>query len=148
MCLKMKIRNAKTGDIGFLLAGLKETRDVSGFEIIEKKIDKKEYLQHIKKGLIRVVEIDNEPVAFLYFKTDAKVMYLENKFFWIDIIYVKKEYRHKRLGSILHKDALKIARKKGYKRIYLDIFGINKNSIKFHDKIGFKPLYSIYKKDI
>ena len=56
--------------------------------------------------------------------------------------------RGKGLGKLLYKDAIKIAKEKGCKRIILDIFAANQNSINFHKTLEFKPIYTIYQKKI
>jgi len=61
---------------------------------------------------------------------------------------VKEEYRRKGLGESLYEDATRIARNLGFKKIVIDIFEANTNSLKFHQKLKFKQVYSIYEKKI
>jgi|TARA_B100001964_G_C14116293_1_gene546260 L-amino acid N-acyltransferase YncA len=49
---------------------------------------------------------------------------------------------------MLYADVIGIAKKKGYKKVVIDIFEENKRSLGFHDKLGFKPLYTIYQKKL
>ena len=46
-------------------------------------------------------------------------MHVYDKFLWIDLIYIKKDYRNKGLGKLLYKDVIKIAKKKGFKDIFI-----------------------------
>ena len=147
----MKIRYAKDSDFDFLINGLEKNRILENRpkkDIKAKPSDKKEFRIAIKKKNIRIVEEDKKPIAFIYFRTDFKVMYIYDKFFWVDLIYVKENQRGKRLGKKLYEDVFKIAKKKGYKRIIIDIFDANTNSLGFHKKVGFKPIYTIYEKRV
>lgn len=147
----MKIRYAKPSDFNFLIEGLEKNRVLEGRakkDIKAKPLDKQRFRTGIKKKTIRVVEDEGKSIGFVYFRTDFKVMYIYEKFFWVDLIYVDKKHRRKGLGKLLYKDVFKIAKKKGYKKIIIDIFEKNNKSLGFHEKIGFKPLYTIYEKKI
>ena len=147
----MKIRFAAEKDIGFLIAGLERNRVLEKRQrkdVPARNSDKEEFKKAIKNRCVRVVEESSEPVAFLYFRTDFKVMYLNDRFFWVDLIYVKEKYRGRGIGKLLYKDAIRIAKKKGFKTLIIDIFDFNTNSVEFHKKLGFKPIYTIYKKKI
>ena len=147
----MKIRHAKDSDFEFIIEGLEKTRIIdkrAKKDIKANLSDKRFFRNAIKKKHIRVIENKEEPIGFLNFMTKQKLPYINDKFFWIDLIYIKENYRKKGLGKLLHKDVIKIAKKKGYKTIMLDIFDSNKNSQKSHKKLGFKPVYTTYKKKI
>ena len=147
----MKIRFAIGSDYNFLIEGLEKNRILENRakkDIPAKESDKIEFKDAIKKKNIRIIEDKRKPVAFLYFRTDFKIMYIYEDFFWVDLIYVREDYRGKGLGKSLYNDAVKIAKKKGFKKIIIDIFDSNKNSIGFHKKLDFKPIYAIYKKNI
>ena len=145
----MKIRYAKQCDFEFLIEGLERNRIIENRpkkDIKARASDKKDFKKAIKKKNIRIVEDAGQPIAFLYFRTDFKVMYIYDKFLWIDLIYVKEGFRGKGLGTLLYKDVQKIAKRKGYKRIIIDIFKANDKSYAFHKKRGFAPIYTIYEK--
>ncbi|MBI3036077.1 GNAT family N-acetyltransferase [Candidatus Woesearchaeota archaeon] len=147
----MNLRYAVSKDLGFLVEGLEKNRVIENRDkrdIKAKASDKKEFNEAISKKNIRVVEDNGKPIAFLYFRTDFKIMYIYDKFFWVDLIYVKENYRGKGIGKLLYQDAIKIARSKGFNKMVIDVFDSNKNSMKFHEKLGFKPIYAIYKKKI
>lgn len=147
----MKLRYAKSADLDFLIEGLEKNRVLENRpkkDVKAKPIDISEFKTAIRKKGIRVLEDRDRPVAFLYFRTDFRVMYLYERFFWVDLIYVKEDYRCKGLGKRLYNDAIKIARKKGFNRIVIDVFETNANSVGFHRKMGFEPVYTIYQKTI
>jgi len=147
----MKIRYAKNNDFDFLIEGLEENRVLENRDkkdVKARKSDKKEFREAIRKKSIRIIEEYGRPIAFLYFRTDFKVMYVYDKFFWVDLVFVSRKHRGKGLGRILYKDAIKIAKKKGFKKIIVDVFDANKNSVNFHRKLVFDPIYTIYRKKI
>lgn len=53
-------------------------------------------------------------------------------------VYVHKDYRNRGIGTKLLKELIKIADEKGYATIVAAIDSLNENSIKIHEKIGFK----------
>ena len=147
----MKIRYVKDSDFNFLIEGLEKNRVLENRpqkDIKAKESDKKEFRQAIRKKNIRVLEENGKPIAFLDFRTDFKVMHIYDKFFWVDLIFVREDYRGKGLGKLLYKDAIKKAKKKGFKKIVIDVFEANKNSVEFHKRLGFKPIYTIYHKSV
>ncbi|MBI2135275.1 GNAT family N-acetyltransferase [Candidatus Woesearchaeota archaeon] len=147
----MKIRYTIKSDFDFLIESLEKNRILENRpkkDIKARPSDKKEFREAIRKKNIRIVEDKGKPVAFLYFRTDFKLMYIYEKFFWVDLIYVNQNYRGKGLGKLLYNDAFKIAKKKGFKKIIIDVFDANKNSVGFHEKLGFGPVYTIYQKKV
>ncbi len=147
----MKLRYAKESDIGFLIEGLEKNRVLENRpkkDVKAEPIDVKEFKTAIRKKNVRVIEDQGKPVAFLYFRTDFKVMYIYERFFWVDLIYVRENYRGQGLGKRLYNDAMKIARKSGFNKIVIDVFEANANSVGFHRKMGFEPMYTIYQKAI
>ena len=144
----MNIRYAQDSDLEFLLKGRQEVISVAEHKphVGREQRDREELKQAIDGKEIRVMEIAGQPVAFLEFKADFKVMYVESGFLWIHFSYVREDYRRKGLGKLLYEDAAKIAADKGLKKIALDVFAMNLGSAKFHQRLGFKPLYTIYEK--
>jgi GNAT superfamily N-acetyltransferase len=149
--LKM-IRNAVMDDMEFLRSGLYQVR------IIEKRPEEdipvgdndiRSFEKGIDEGTIRVIDgADGEPIAFLFYRTDHPIMYVTGDIFWIDLIYVKQEYRGRGLGKELYADAVRIAKELGLTKIVIDIFHPNTGSRRFHSGLGFNPFYTIYIKGI
>jgi len=147
----MKLRYAKRDDFDVLIEGLEKNRLLEnrpGKGIRAKASDKEQFRKAIRDKTIRIVEDKGQPVAFLYFRTDFNVMYVNESIFWVDLIYVREGHRRKGVGRLLYKDAIKIAKKKGFKKIVIDIFESNDSSRDFHKKLGFRPIYTIYDKRI
>lgn len=144
-----KLRYATDSDFDFLIEGLEAVRTIEqrqAKDIPASDADREKYRQAIRHRLIRVVEQGGEPVAFLFFQTDFRVMLIYEPFLWIDLIYVRQDHRGRGLGQMLYEDATKIAKEKGLKRIVLDVFAVNEPSRRFHRKMGFEPLFSICQK--
>lgn len=147
--LKIRIRNARPEDLGFLIEGLEKNRKIekrTSKEIKATRSDRSEFRTAIRKRNVRVVDIDGRPVAFLYFRTDFKVMYIRPRFFWVDLVYVDERHRGKGYGKLLYEDAGRIAKKRKLKTIVIDIFESNENSRSFHANLGFRPIYTIFSK--
>jgi L-amino acid N-acyltransferase YncA len=147
----VKLRYAKREDLDFLIEGLEQNRVLENRpkeQIKARPSDKQQFEQAIAKRNIRVAEQNGEPIAFIYFRTDFKILYLHQRIFWVDLIYVKEDQRRRGLGRLLYQDVTDIARKKGFKKVTIDIFDSNRASRKFHRALGFQPIYTIYQKDI
>ena len=147
----MTLRYAKDSDFDFLVKGLEKNRTLENRpkgQIKAEPSDKRQLRQAIKNKNVRVIEEGGGPIAFLYFRTDFEVMYMNESFFWVDLIYVKEDHRGKGIGKLLYYDAVKIARGKGYNKIVIDVFDANEKSRKFHIALGFKPVYTIYQKGL
>ena len=147
----MKLRYAKSTDLDFLIEGLERNRVLENRpqgQIKARPSDKQQFEQAIARRNIRVAEQNGEPIAFIYFRTDFKILYLHQRIFWVDLIYVKEDQRRRGLGRLLYQDVTDIARKKGFKKVTIDIFDSNRASRKFHRALGFQPIYTIYQKDI
>lgn len=152
----MKLRYARDSDMGLLIEGKER---ISAIEKWPEKYVKAgesvihDYRRAIAEKRIRVVEKDGEPVAFLYFRPGFEVMYMkeygnDRNYLWIQRIYVKESERGKGLARMLYDDAARIARGMGLSRIVCDVFDINGNSVKAHKRMGFRPVYSIYERDV
>ncbi|MBU1204597.1 MAG: GNAT family N-acetyltransferase [Nanoarchaeota archaeon] len=145
----MKIRFGCADDLQFIIAADEETR------ILEKRVDLKlsssdidSIKEEIRKKELLVLEEEGYIIGFISFKSDFEVMGLLDKVFWIDLVFVKKEYRQKGIGRRLYREAFKIAREKGYKKVYAEIYELNKGSKAAHEKMGFKPALTIFEKKI
>lgn len=81
-----------------------------------------------------------KPVAFII--TALRFEYVEGAQFsptgYIEAVYVKPKYRKKGVARELYATAEKWVASKGCKQIGSDTWDWNKDSIKFHKKVGFK----------
>jgi L-amino acid N-acyltransferase YncA len=150
--MEPRVRDARESDVSFLVEGLESNRALEERrpeDIGATRADREGLKEGIARKNIRIVEVDGEAVGFLYFRPDFRVMYLEKgRVFWVDLVYVKQGHRGKGLGRLLYEDAARIAREGGFDRMVIDIFAANANSQKFHDKVGFKAVYTIYEKEV
>lgn len=147
----MNIRYAKTLDFDFILKGLEDNRRIEQRQsdhITATDEDKKELEHAITRNNIRVLTDKRKVVGFLYFRTDFPILYIKKKIFWVDLIYVREEFRGKGLGKLLYDDAIAIAKANDFNTIVIDIFTANTSSKGFHEKLGFQSLYTIYTKEL
>jgi GNAT superfamily N-acetyltransferase len=152
----IKIENAKTKNINFILKGIKEILETEKIEFTKKqKIElKKSIVKDIKRKEIKVAIKENKPVGFIWFKFSNKIPFgvnygkMDEKYCWVNWTYVTKKFRNKGIGSALYKEIEKVCKKKGIETMMLDIFKVNKLSEKVHKKLGFKELLSIYTKKV
>lgn len=147
----MIIREAVPEDLDFFRRSLEENRRIERRP--EKDIpvtdeDERSFVKGIEEKTVRVAEIEGSSVGFLYYRTDWDVMYINEEIFWIDLVFVEKDYRGRGIGRALYEDAIRIARELGYRKITIDVFDANGNSRNFHESIGFEPIYTIYQREL
>jgi len=63
---------------------------------------------------------------------------------WIDWLWVDRKCRRKGVGRKLYEQIFKLAKKKGFKHIALDVFTVNKAGRNFHESAGFMERLKIY----
>jgi phosphinothricin acetyltransferase len=146
--MKIEIRNAKKEDELLILKGIKEI-----CKLEKEKPDsiahlKKQFNHSLKRKEIIVTTINNKAVGFIWFLIASRVPYGVNygkqkKYCWLDWFYVLKEYRNKGIGTILLKELVKHCKKIKINEIITDVYNINKKSLQFHEKRGFKPRIEI-----
>jgi len=152
----IKIENAKTKHVNFILKGIEEIFKIEKATLTRnQRIELKKFIiKDLKKREIKIAVKNDELVGFIWFKFSDKTPFGVNygkwdeKYCWINWAYVTKKFRNQRIGSTLYKEIEKICKKKGIKTIMLDIFKVSKLSEKVHKKLGFKELLSIYTKNI
>lgn len=88
-----------------------------------------------KNRIILVSEQANKINGYL---VGTFLMHAFQKIGYIDDLFVKKEFRRKRVATSLIKEFMKIAEKRNLKRIRLGVAVKNKNAIKLYQKLGFK----------
>jgi GNAT superfamily N-acetyltransferase len=70
-----------------------------------------------------------------------------NKIGHLGMIYVEKKYRRKGIATALKNQRIKWLKSKGIKFCYVSVFPGNKPSLKYQEKLGFKPYnIKLYKK--
>ncbi len=148
----MEIRDATEDDLELLAEGLLkvrmiERRPVQDIPVTGEDVDS--FRKGIREGTIRVIDDEEgKGAAFVYYRTDQPIPYVQGSFLWIDIIYVRKEHRGKGYGTVLYQEMMETARKVGLDRIVIDIFEANERSKVFHSNLDFRPFFTIYIKDV
>jgi len=143
------IRNARLQDTEFVLKGIREIFRIEN-DIFVYREKKKLAINAIMNKQVRVVIEENKPIGFSWFGiSDLTPFGLDygkwsRKYCWISFVYVVKGHRNRGIGSLLYDDIMRICKRKKVRQIMLDVFTVNKKSARFHEKIGFKPLLSIF----
>ena len=122
------------------------------------KNETEKILVGIENNSIIVAEISNKVVGFIWFNISQKCFYgidysdIAKPYAFVSYIWVDEKYRAQNIGSTLYENLIEHLiehlKKNNITKIYLDIFLTNTLSINFHTKLGFKPLLSIYSKEI
>lgn len=149
--MKLHIRNAADGDMDFLVAGLEANRRIEGRApeaVPATEEDRAFFRAGIAKGQILIAEAGDETFGFLHYADDFGVMYLRPPFWWVDLVFVAEAARGKGLGRALYAALEARARSAGIERIVIDVFDENRNSMAFHESLGFRGIYRIMEKQI
>ncbi len=150
--MSLKIRDAKLHDTEFILSGIRDIFRIEKCVFSDRIYREKKRLTKnaIKNKQVRVVIEEDKPVGFSWFKIgDLTPFGLDygkwsEKYCWISFVYVLESYTNQGIGSLLYEDIMSICKRKKVKQIMLDVFTVNKKSARFHERIGFKPLLSIF----
>ena len=74
-----------------MVEGVEDIRKEEGYkDPSAKEKDKLEYLEAINNETVRVLEKDGEKAGFLYYRENFKVMYIDEEFLWVQLVYIKK----------------------------------------------------------
>jgi len=154
--MKIKIRNAKIGDLKFIIKGIKEIFRIEKCRLKREKLneEKRLALKAIKRNEVKIAVKEKKSLGFIWFAFSSTTPYgvdygsWGKRYCFVSWVYVLKEYRHKGIGSLLYSEVKKICKKKKVKEIIIDVYAINKKSIKFHNRMGFKPLLYIETENI
>ena len=110
-------------------------------------ITQKEFIATMKKFQdYHLVAVDTEMlVGYIngtIRKDENKRVFRNEPFLMIENIFVKSEYRNKKVGSSLLKTILNIARKNGILKFQVSTDARNMKSVlRFYESHGFKPFY-------
>jgi ribosomal protein S18 acetylase RimI-like enzyme len=143
----MKIRKAEEQDI----EKITQNNVLLALETENKSLDFKTVYDGVKniilnnmKGFYLIIEIDNKIIGQLmitYEWSDWNNMNI----WWIQSVYVNKEYRQKNIFNKLYNNIKVIAKKNNIKILKLYVYKKNKLAKIVYEKIGMKKeLYDIY----
>lgn len=66
--------------------------------------------------------------------------YCKSKYFEIENMGVHPNYRSKGIGSKLMEECLKIAKEKGFQKVYVNVYIKNEKAVKFYKKYGYNEI--------
>ncbi|MBN1923251.1 MAG: GNAT family N-acetyltransferase [Nanoarchaeota archaeon] len=112
--------------------------------------NKKDFVKEMKNSTVFLAKKNNKIIGYLTCKIrtakeDNSVHSIKKgtKYADIDSLYVKKNYRNKKVGTALLKHCLKELEKAGYERTILSADSKEMDKlIKFYEKHGFKVLFT------
>jgi len=151
----MNIRKATKKDVKRLSSMLSEVQALhaNGREdIFNKGVNK-----YTDTEIENILSCDKTPVFVTVDENDIAIAYAfceiedfsgthnlkKRKVFMIDDLCVDSAYRGKGLGSELYKYVLGVAKEMGCYHLTLNVWHLNKNAIKFYEKMGMNPLKTI-----
>lgn len=157
-----KIRRGFTRDTDFIVSGVMdifrtETEDEPQTKDFQRKYSariEKLLLKALRKGEVRISEINGKNVGFVWFEKTLNSIFglrypdWSKKYCWICWAYVKEGFRGASLGTLMYNDIESMCKKEGLKSIGADFHLKNTRSKKFHYSLGFKPVYQVVFKDI
>ena len=147
----MEFRDARPSDLSFVLEGLEKNRVIEGRSATDAAAtpdDARQYEARIGAKTVRVLEEGGAPIGFLSFELDLEVMYVPPPALFIDLVYVREDQRGRGLGRRLYEEAAALARQHGCDKIVADVFADNEGSARFHRRVGFEPVYTIFQKPV
>jgi phosphinothricin acetyltransferase len=85
-----------------------------------------------------VCEIHDRIVGYAY----AAAFHERSAYDWsVDAsVYIHPDYHRKRIGAALYECLFQLLKLQGFYNVYAIITGANKNSLDFHQSLGFKPV--------
>lgn len=146
----VQVRKAEKKDISSILSLLDEVNEIHekarpdifkrGQKYHEKDV---EALLKDKKVHILVAEEETILGYAILFEEEQKEDELmkERRFLYLDDLCVDKKARGKGVGSLLLREAEKLARSLSYSTITLRVWSFNEKAIAFYQKEGYLPLY-------
>ncbi len=131
--MKVIIRRGTENDFPSVLGLIKELADFEKapqqvINTVDKMVQEQEYFDFF------VAEVNGAIVGmalyfFAYYTWVGKSLYLDD-------IYVKREFRSKKIGTKLLREIFKVAREKKCNRIRWQVLNWNKEAIRFYKKIN------------
>lgn len=149
---EIKSGYAKQTNLDFIIKGIREICKIEMEQIEPIKLLSKKIIYAIKRKEIIVIIKNNCPIGFIWATFTKKIPYgvnfsdEEKTYCWVNWSYISKSERKKGLGHILYRLLEEECKKHNIYEIRGDIFTVNKKSLKFHQKLGYKPPLTIYRK--
>lgn len=155
--MNVKIRKAKTSDLNEvaimqtsqnLIHNKFDHKIYSPVKNFEKKWVKLAKKKLNKNHLLLVAEDKKSIIGFIHGDIRGHSLRLINQHGHINDIYIKEDYRNKKIGAKLTNRLMEWFRSKRLSYVELSVSSKNKTAIKFYNKIGFREYEKVLKKDI
>lgn len=91
-----------------------------------------------------IIEENNKLIGYLSYKIKDKA----TKSLWIDKFIIKKSYRNKGYGTKQINKIIEISKNENVNRIEFNCWPLNKNALKFYNKLNFKEQRIIYELEL
>lgn len=143
-----RLRNSVTEDVDLILSLIKEMAIYENMlnEVIATKESIMESIFEKKQAEAMIAEFNGKPIGYvLYFFNYST--FVGRSGFYLEDIYIKKEYRGMGLGKEIFKVISKIAYENGCKRMEWSCLNWNTPSIKFYKSLGAIPMdeWTVYR---
>ena len=143
-----KLRKTFKEDVDLILSLIKEIADYENMldEVIATKESIKESIFEKKQAEVMIAEFNGNPIGYvLYFFNYST--FLGRAGFYLEDIYIRKEYRGMGIGKEIFKVISKIAHENGCKRMEWSCLNWNTPSIKFYKSLGAVPMdgWTVYR---
>lgn len=151
------IRAALDGDVDALADLVARLKRLNGeFDPLLKPADNlisvsKEYVRSkisSSNSVVLVAEIDGKVVGVVIGDLEDRLFYEPRIAGVIKEFYILPEYRRKGLGKRMLNEIIEALRKKGAQMIMADFPALNEIAIEFYKKMNFRPIESIYAKEV
>ena len=143
-----RLRNSVNEDVDLILSLIKEMAIYENMlnEVIATKESIMESIFEKKQAEAMIAEFNGKPIGYvLYFFNYST--FVGRSGFYLEDIYIKKEYRGMGLGKEIFKVISKIAHENGCKRMEWSCLNWNAPSIKFYKSLGAIPMdeWTVYR---
>jgi ribosomal protein S18 acetylase RimI-like enzyme len=99
-------------------------------------------------SVVLVAEVDGRAVGVIVGDVEDRLFYEPRMAGIIREFYVLPEFRRKGLGKRMMSEAMDALRRKGAQMIMADFPALNEIAIEFYKKMNFRPIESIYAKEV
>ncbi|KUO86871.1 MAG: GNAT family N-acetyltransferase [Thermoproteus sp.] len=99
-------------------------------------------------SVVLVAEVDGRAVGVIVGDVEDRRFYEPRMAGIIREFYVLPEFRRKGLGKRMMSEAMDALRRKGAQMIMADFPALNEIAIEFYKKMNFRPIESIYAKEV
>ena len=151
----IKIRLATADDIEWLALAQVDIITLEGDAcdvLKERKVARMRVLQD--RVLVAVDEASLARLGWLAYTFAEAVPFgvdygnMDEPYLWVEAVFVEPESRGKGIGTFLYTEAERLARAKGISVILMDDYEVNTKSKAFHEKAGYKPWVTVWRKSV